>query len=273
MIEEGVVIDGNKASQKNGEAERTNNLYLLRHENSYNNAAVLVSGDTGSKTRVGLTLSEAPDVFTRTLNEEGGEWLTDDYSAWFFCDTAAWMRAVYDADEGLIRLADCRLAPGDEPQTLAAGTAEEAAAVAAELFVPPQEVADALDEASAAAYSKLFAPVVAPVEDRPGSWMVSYAPTEEGTNKLEKAVNDAPAHVLDSISALAAGEPAQVEMDVVPGFYYAVRYGATPDVACTTEGALAKGPTLKLDMPAVKGTSAFFRMVVSEKQISACTEE
>ena len=61
-----------------GATVQTNNLYLSRNrESSYNNAAVLVSGGTWAETKVGLTLSNEADVFTRTTNEEGGDWFQE----------------------------------------------------------------------------------------------------------------------------------------------------------------------------------------------------
>ena len=267
MIGEGVEITDNTGTVKKGETAQANNLYLSRHLNSYNNAAVMVSGDTWAETRVGLTLSNGSDVFTRTLNEEGGVRFEEDYSKWFFGDAGDSMRPVFDGDEGLMRLNFCP--PAGEAVECTAESSEDA--IRQCTFVPSEATKD-LTEADKADYTEMFVAVARPVSGKENVWSVTFELTPEATNKLEKAVNDVSGQVLAAVSAMSAaatGEPVAVEMDAVPGFYYAVRYGTTPDVSRNTDGALATGPKLKLDRPVVKGASAFFRMVVSEKPIPA----
>ncbi|MCQ2391407.1 MAG: right-handed parallel beta-helix repeat-containing protein [Kiritimatiellae bacterium] len=273
QIEEGVQIVDNTASLKPGTAVYTNNLYLSRNWNSFNNAAVMVSGDTRAETSwVGLTLSNEIDVFSRTLNEEGGEWLTDDFSSWFFSDAKTYLVPVLDSDEGALRL-EPHLPPG-EPQVITAETAEEAVAAAAELFVfaPSEEVAavlDELDEEAAEDYSKMFAPVATPVAGETGSWSVSFVLTPEATNVIQEAMSEAPAQIL---SSMTAGATEVEDMDVIPGFYYAVSYGSTPGLGANSEGALATGKKMTLGLPTVKGKSAFFRVMASERPILPVAE-
>ena len=261
MIEEGVTITNNTATLKPGMTALPNNLYLARHWNSYNNAAVMVSGDTWAETRVGLTLSNKSDIFTRMLNEEGGEWLECDYTSWFFGDTS-YLVPVYDTDEGLIRLEDHRLPPG-EPQTFTANTAEEATHAAAKLFAPPKEVSQALSETSIANYSKMFVPVVSQAKDKDNTWSVSYELTPAATNIIQAAMSEAPTKVISSVVTGAA----EAEIAAVPGLYYAVSYGTTPNLGSNSEGKLATENSVKIGVPSVTGNSAFFRVIASGKPI------
>ena len=263
MIEEGVTITNNTAAVKKGATAKPNNLYLSRSsENSYNNAAVMVSGDTRDETKVGLTLSNEIDVFSRTLNEEGGEWLTDDYSSWFFGDTS-YLVPVFDGENGLMRLEDHRLPPG-VPRTFTANTAEAAVATAVKLLAPSEEVAAALDAESAAAYVTLFAPVV--TEQAPGEWSVVFEPTDDATARLVQTANDALAAVL---AAMLDPTVDTVSFPACPGFFYAIEYGAGPGLGANTAGELAKGTGVELRKPDRTGPSGFFRVKVSSVMIDA----
>ena len=262
MIEEGVTITNNTASLTKESAATANNLYLSRHWNSYNNAAVMVSGDTRAETKVGLTLSEEEDVFTRTLNEEGGERLTDDYSSWFFGDTS-YLVPVFDGENGLMRLEDHRLPPG-VLRTFTANTAEAAVATAVKLLAPSEEVAAALDAESAAAYVTLFAPVV--TEQAPGEWSIVFEPTDEATARLVQTANDALAAVL---AAMLDPTVDTVSFPACPGFFYAIEYGAGPGLGANTAGELAKGTGVELRKPDHTGPSGFFRVKVSSVMIDA----
>lgn len=258
MIEEGVTITDNTAVRKKGASAQTNNLYLSRSsENSYNNAAVMVSGDTRAKTRVGITLSNECDVFSRTLNEENGEWLTDDYSSWFFGDVTG-LRPVFDSENGVMRFI-MPVTPG-ETATCTAESAEEAAELCP--FVPAEAVAQALGEDDKDAYVKMFAPVVKPVEGQENTWSVTYALTEEAENAVQATTNAALAKLLAAISA------DEVELDAIPGFYYAIEYAADLSLGCNDNGTLATASKLTLMMPKVSGPSAFFRLKASDLQIS-----
>ena len=254
LIEEGVEITDNTAFLKPGDVARTNNLYLARHWNSYNNAAVMVAGDTQDETKVGLTLSTVHDVFTRTLNEEGGEWLVDDYSTWFFSDAGGNLRPVHDIDEGLMKLSYCALA--GEAMECQAGTAEEA--IAQCTFVPAEDVVSALDEDDRVKYMSYFKGVAKPAAVE-GSWVVSYELTPDATNEIQQAMSDAPAQVLASVATGAT----EAEMSTIPGFFYAVSFGTTPGLGSNSEGQLATGHSLKLGVPSVSGKSAFFRVMAS----------
>ena len=262
MIDEGVEITNNTASLTKESAATANNLYLSRHWNSYNNAAVMVSGDTNAETRVGLTLSNESDVFSRTLNEESGEWLRDDYSSWFFGDTS-YLVPVFDGENGLMRLEDHRLPPG-VPRTFTANTAEAAVATAVKLLAPSEEVAAALDAESAAAYVTLFAPVV--TEQAPGEWSVVFEPTDDATARLVQTANDALAAVL---AAMLDPTVDTVSFPACPGFFYAIEYGAGPGLGANTAGELAKGTGVELRKPDRTGPSGFFRVKVSSVMIDA----
>lgn len=263
MIEEGVEISNNTAAVKKGATAKPNNLYLSRSsESSYNNAAVLVSGDTREETKVGLTLSNEIDVFSRTLNEEGGECLTDDYSSWFFGDTS-YLVPVFDGENGLMRLEDHRLPPG-VPRTFTANTAEAAVATAVKLLAPSEEVAAALDAESAAAYVTLFAPVV--TEQAPGEWSVVFEPTDDATARLVQTANDALAAVL---AAMLDPDADTVSFPACPGFFYAIEYGAGPGLGANTAGELAKGTGVELRKPDHTDPSGFFRVKVSSVMIDA----
>ena len=194
QIEEGVTITGNAASLRLGATAQTNNLYLARHWESYNNAAVMVSGDTRAETRVGLTLSDGSGVFTRTLNEEGGEWLIDDYSTWFFSDAGGNLRPVHDSDEGLMKLSFC--APDGGAVECQAESAEEAIVQCA--FRPVDDVTKNLNAEDKAAYKKMFAPVATQTGDN--TWSVTYALTEAATNVLQESVNTAQTAVLEAMT-------------------------------------------------------------------------
>ena len=262
MIEEGVTITGNTGTVKKGETAQTNNLYLSRNrESSYNNAAVMVSGDTRAETRVGLTLSEVEDVFTRTLNEEGGEWLVDDYSSWFFGDAGAWLGAVYDGDEGLIRLKDVSVAPGKEA-TCTARSEEEAVEKCP--FLPAKEIRQGLSAADEASYEKMFTPVATQTGNN--TWSVTYELTEAATNVLQEAVNTAQTAVLDAMMDPAA---TTATFAAKPGFYYAIEYGSDLKLGANTAGQMAKGPTVELDKPRMSTKSGFFRVKVSPSKIDS----
>ena len=261
QIEEGVTITGNAASLRPGAAARTNNLYLARHWESYNNAAVMVSGDTRAETRVGLTLSDGSGVFTRTLNEEGGEWLTDDYSTWFFSDAGARMRTLYDGEEGLMKLSFN--APAGEAVECKAGSAEEAKAQCT--FVPAEDVAQNLKADDKAKYEAMFTPVATQTGDN--TWSVTYELTEAATNVLQESVNTAQTAVLGAMtdpSAQSATVPAR------PGFYYAIEYGSDLNLGANTKGQMATGISVELDKPTdMPATRGFFRVKVSPSKIDS----
>ena len=259
QIEEGVTITGNAASLRLGATAQTNNLYLARHEISYNNAAVMVSGDTRAKTRVGLTLSDGSGVFTRTLNEEGGEWLTDDYSTWFFSDAGGNLRLVYDGNEGLIRLIFC------SPTGLAIGcravSAEEA--IGKCMFVPADDVATNLSADAKANYKEMFTPVARSLDGN--SWSVSYELSEAATNILLETVNEAQTAVLE---AMTDPEAKTATFAATPGFYYAIEYGSDLNLGANTKGQMATGTSIELDKPTdMPATRGFFRVKVSPSKI------
>ena len=258
MIEEGVEITGNTAAQNPMANAQTNNLYLARHWNSYNNAAVMVSGDTRPVTRVGLTLSNECDVFTRTLNEEGGDWLQEDYSSWFFDDTSNRV-LVFDAAHGLMRL-NFRLPAGGAVECRAE-TAE--AAIKKCMFSPADEVANSLNASDKAAYETMFTPVATQTGDN--TWSVSYELTEAATNVLQESVNTAQTAVLGAMTdpdATTATIPAK------PGFYYAIKYGSDLKLGANTAGQLAVGTSVELTKPTdVPATRGFFRVQVSPSKI------
>lgn len=259
QIEEGVTITGNAASLRLGATAQTNNLYLARHEISYNNAAVMVSGDTRAETRVGLTLSDGSGVFTRTLNEEGGEWLTDDYSTWFFSDAGGNLRLVYDGNEGLIRLIFC------SPTGLAIGcravSAEEA--IGKCMFVPADDVATNLSADAKANYKEMFTPVARSLDGN--SWSVSYELSEAATNILLETVNEAQTAVLE---AMTDPEAKTATFAATPGFYYAIEYGSDLNLGANTKGQMATGTSIELDKPTdMPATRGFFRVKVSPTKI------
>ena len=261
MIEEGVEITGNTAAQNPMANAQTNNLYLSRSsENSYNNAAVMVSGDTRAKTRVGLTLSNENDVFTRTLNEEGGEWLTDDYSSWFFGDAGGDLRSVYDISEGLARLIFC------SPTGLAIGcravTAEEA--IGKCMFVPVDDVATNLSADAKAEYEAMFTPVATSTGEN--TWSVKFELTEAATNALLETVNEAQTAVLD---AMTDPDATTATVAARPGFFYAIEYGSDPGLGANTEGQMATGNSIDLTKPDLHAASGFFRVKVSPSKIDS----
>lgn len=265
QIEEGVTITNNTGVVKKGETAKPNNLYLSRSsENSYNIAAVLVSGDTRAETRVGLTLSNESDVFTRTLNEENGEWLVDDYSSWFFSDSSN-MHPVYAGDEGLMRLNF--MAKTGESVTCTAESAEAAEAMCS--FVPAEEVVKDMSAADQEAYVRMFAPVAEAVEGQTGTWTVTFALTAEATETIQQTIDASPDKLAAAMNAGASEEPVEVEMDVVPGLYYTIQCGTDLSLGRNGEGRLATGRKLTLDMPSVTGSSAFFRVKASELPIPA----
>ena len=264
MIDEGVEITNNTASLTKESAATANNLYLSRHWNSYNNAAVMVSGDTNAETRVGLTLSNESDVFSRTLNEEGGEWLVDDYSSWFFADSSS-LHPVYDGEEGLMRL-NFWAKPG-ESLTCKAESAEEAEAMCS--FVPAEEVIKDMSAADQEAYVRMFAPVASPVEGQTNTWTVTFALTAKATETIQQTIDASPDKLAAAMNAGASEEPVKVEMDVVPGLYYTIQCGTDLSLGRNGEGRLATGRKLTLDMPSVTGSSAFFRVKASELPIPA----
>ena len=260
MIEEGVEITGNTGTVKKGETAQTNNLYLSRSsENSYNNAAVMVSGDTRAKTRVGLTLSDGSDVFTRTLNEEGGERLEEDFTAWFSGDAGTRMRVLYDGEEGLMKLSLC--APAGEAVECQAESAEEA--IAHCVFTPADDVANNLNADDKAEYETMFTAVAKSLGGT--SWSVSYELTEAATNVLQEAVNDAQTAVLDAMTDPAA---TTATFAAKPGFYYAIEYGSDLNLGANTEGQMATGPSVVLDKPQMSAKSGFFRVKVSPSAIA-----
>ena len=269
MVEEGVEITNNTASLTKESAATANNLYLSRHWNSYNNAAVMVSGDTRAETRVGLTLSNEIDVFSRTLNEEGGEWLEDDYSSWFFGDKA-WLRPVYDGEGGLLRTRDFSAAPGKEA-TCTASSAEEAKRLCS--FVPAEDVVKDMSAADQEAYVRMFAPVAEAVEGQTNTWTVTFALTAEATETIQQTIDASPDKLAAAMNAGASEEPVEVEMDVVPGLYYTIQCGTDLSLGRNGEGRLATGRKLTLDMPSVTGPSAFFRVKASEFPIPASGAE
>ena len=260
MIEEGVEITGNTAAQNPMANAQTNNLYLARSsENSYNNAAVMVSGDTRAETRVGLTLSNEADVFTRTLSEEGGEWLTDDddYSSWFFGDRS-YLVPVLDRTNGLMRL-NFRL-PAGGAMECRAETAE--AAVEKCMFSPADEVANSLNASDKAAYETMFTPVATSTGEN--TWSVKFELTKAATNALLETVNEAQTAVLDAMTDPAsdtASVPAR------PGFFYAIEYGSDPGLGANTEGQMATGNSIDLTKPDLHAASGFFRVKVSPSKI------
>ena len=261
QIDEGVKITGNTVSLMPGATVQTNNLYLSRSsENSYNNAAVMVSGDTRPVTRVGLTLSNECDVFTRTLNEEGGEGLTDDYSSWFFGDVGSHLRPVYDGDEGLMRLKNFS-APAGGAVECQAETAEEA--IEQCVFKPADDIANNLSAADKTEYETMFTPVATQTGDT--TWSVSYELTETATNVLQESVNTAQTAVL---GAMTDPEAKTATFAAKPGFYYAIEYGSDLNLGANTEGRMAKGSSVELDKPAdMPPTRGFFRVKVSPSKI------
>ena len=260
QIEEGVTITGNTAALRPGATAQTNNLYLARHGNSFDNAAVMVSGDTRAETRVGLTLSNESDVFTRTLNEEGGEWLTDDYSAWFFGDVGSHLRPVYDSDEGLMRLKNFS-APAGGAVECQAKTAKEA--IEQCVFKPVDDITKNLNAEDKVAYKKMFAPVATQTGDN--TWSVSYELTEAATNVLQESVNTAQTVVL---GAMTDPEAKTATFAAKPGFYYAIEYGSDLSLGANTEGQMATSTSVKLDKPTgMSSTCGFFRVKVSTGRI------
>ena len=266
MIGEGVTITNNTGAVKKGETAKPNNLYLSRSsESSYNNAAVMVSGDTRDEAKVGLTLSNESDVFTRMLNEEGGEWLEDDYSSWFFGDSSN-MHPVYAGDEGLMRLNF--MAKTGESVTCTAESAEAAEAMCS--FVPAEEVVKVLTAEDKAAYLTMFEAKATAVEGQEKTWTVTFVLTEEAEAKIQEKVDAAPAKLAAALTPSGtAAEPVDVALDVTPGFYYTIQYGTDLSVGKNAAGTLATEATLTLKMPVVEGASGFFRVKASETPIAA----
>ena len=258
QIEEGVTITGNTGTVKKGETAQTNNLYLARHWNSYNNAAVLVAGDTCAETKVGLTLSNEADVFTRTTNEEGGDWLQEDYSSWFFGDTSNRI-LVFDAAHGLMRL-NFRLPAGGAVECRAE-SAEEA--IAQCVFTPADDVANNLSAAEKAEYETMFTAVATSTGEN--TWSVKFELTEAATNDLQESVNTAQTAVL---GAMTDPDAKTATFAAKPGFYYAIEYGSNLNLGANTAGQMAKGPTVELDKPQMSAKCGFFRVKVSPSTIA-----
>ena len=259
MIEEGVQITDNTASPTPGATAQTNNLYLVRNKTSYNNAAVLVEGDTRAETRVGVTLSNGLDAFSRMNNEEGGYWLLDDYAPWFFSDAGGLLRPVLDGAEGLLRLKFC--VPIGKSAACQAETAEEAIEQCA--FRLADDVVKNLSADNKSAYEAMFTPVAKSQGDN--SWSISYDLSESATNVLQEVVNTAQAAVL---SAMLDPEATTVAFAAKPGFYYALEYGSNLNLESNTEGRMATGTSVELDKPqGLSATRGFFRVKVSPLKI------
>jgi len=158
--------------------------------------------------------------------------------------------------------------PGQEDPTVYTSAADAAvAAQNVEIGVPAAVAAiPGFDATAEAAYKGLFGGKVRNNGD--GTYSVFVDLTEDAVENVLKPQADADAGLLAATLSDATADSATINATL--GLYYAIEYGTALDgIDYNTEGTLATGSTISLDVPAKGGTAGFYKVIISATPITA----